>query len=142
MGSQTHVVLKMFEVVTDQLSDDSVLLRRLCLQFHHLHPQRAELLLKGLDTTKLFGLHDHHIVRAVHCIIRLEVKSVDRQNGRIHSSTYHGLDVCHRMVQPGTNDPHQLTTRIDRLGVWPLVIAPVPLLRASLHLSQIGRAHV
>ena len=41
------------------------------------------------------------------------------------------------MVQPGTNDPHQLTTCIDRRGVRPLLIAPVPLLRASLHLSRI-----
>ena len=48
-----------------------------------------------------------------------------------------GLDVCHRMVQTGTNDPHQLTTHIDCPRVWPLVIAPVPLLRASLYLSRI-----
>ena len=38
------------------------------------------------------------------------------------------------MVQTGTNDPHQLTTRIDRLGVRPLVVAFVPLLRAPPHL--------
>ena len=44
------------------------------------------------------------------------------------------------MVQTSTNDPHQLTTRIDRLGVWPLVIAPIPLLRTSLHLSHIVRS--
>ena len=41
------------------------------------------------------------------------------------------------MVQPSTNDPHQLTTRVDRLGIRPLVVAPVPLLRASLHLSRV-----
>ena len=41
------------------------------------------------------------------------------------------------MVQPSTHDPHQLTTRINRLRVWPLVITPVPLLRASFHLSRI-----
>ena len=41
------------------------------------------------------------------------------------------------MVQSSTNDPHQLTTRIDRLGVWPLVVMPVPLLRASFHLSRV-----
>ena len=41
------------------------------------------------------------------------------------------------MVQTGTNDPHQLTTRIDRLRVRPLVVAPVPLLRALFHLSRV-----
>ena len=51
--------------------------------------------------------------------------------------TYHGLDICHRMVQTGTNNPHKLTTRIDGCRVWPLVIAPIPLLCASLHLSHI-----
>ena len=44
------------------------------------------------------------------------------------------------MVQTGTNDPHQLTTCIDRLRVWPLVVASVPLLRASLHLSRVVRS--
>ena len=41
------------------------------------------------------------------------------------------------MVQPSTNDPHQLTTCIDCLRVRPLVVAPVPLLRALLHLSRV-----
>ena len=41
------------------------------------------------------------------------------------------------MVQPSTNDPHQLMIHIDHQGVWPLVVAPVPLLRASLHLSHV-----
>ena len=70
MGGQAHVVLKMFEVVTHELCDDSILL---C----NLLPERAELLFQGLDMTKLFSLHDHRIVRAVHHVIRLEVKSVD-----------------------------------------------------------------
>ena len=35
----------------------------------------------------------------------------------------------------GTYDPDQLTTRIDRPRVRPLVVTPVPLLRASFHLS-------
>ena len=39
------------------------------------------------------------------------------------------------MVQTGTNDPHQLTTHIDRRGVKPLIVALVPLLHASFHLS-------
>ena len=125
----------MFKVVTHELCDDSILFCHLQLQFRHPHPRRLEFLLQGLDTSKLFSLHDHRIVRAVHRIIRLQVKSVDCQNRRIHSSTYHRLDVCHRMVQTGTNDPHQLMTCINRLGVRPLVVAPVPLLRASLHLS-------
>ena len=44
------------------------------------------------------------------------------------------------MVQPSTHDPHQLTTHINRLRVWPLVITPVPLLCASFHLScVVGR---
>ena len=55
----------------------------------------------------------------------------------IHSSIYHGLDICHRMVQTGTNDPHQLPTSINHLRVRPLVVVPVPLLRASLHLSHV-----
>ena len=71
MGGQAHVVLKMFEVVTNQLGDDSILFRRLQLQFRHLRPRRAELLFQGLDMSKLFGLHDHCIVRMVHCVIRL-----------------------------------------------------------------------
>ena len=41
------------------------------------------------------------------------------------------------MVQTSTNDPHQLTTCLDRHRVWPLVIMPVPLLCASFHLSRI-----
>ena len=41
------------------------------------------------------------------------------------------------MVQTSTNDSHQLTTRIDRLRIWPLVVAPVPLLHASFHLSHV-----
>ena len=72
MGGQAHVVLKMFEVVTDQLGDDPILLRRFHLQFRHLRPRRAELLLKGLDTTKLFGLHDHRVVCTVHRVVRLQ----------------------------------------------------------------------
>ena len=44
------------------------------------------------------------------------------------------------MVQTSTHDPDQLTTRIDRLGVWPLVIAPIPLLCTLLHLSHIVRS--
>ena len=62
MGGQVHVVLKVFEVVTNQLSDDLILLLHLLLE-------GAELLLQGLNTTKLFGLHDHRIVRAVHRVI-------------------------------------------------------------------------
>ena len=84
VGGQAHVVLKMFEIVTDQLGDDLVLFCRLQLQFHHLRPRRVELLFQGLDMTKLLSLHDHRIVRAVHHIIRLEVKSVGNQQ-RIYS---------------------------------------------------------
>ena len=65
VGSQAHVVLEMFEVVTHKLCDDSILLR-------HLLPERVELLFQGLNTSKLFGLHDHRIVCTVHHIIRLE----------------------------------------------------------------------
>ena len=64
-----------------KLCDDTILFRRLLLQFYHLRLRRAELLLQGLDTTELFGLHDHCIVRVVHRVIRLKVKSVDRLNG-------------------------------------------------------------
>ena len=41
------------------------------------------------------------------------------------------------MVQPGTNDPDQLATGIDGLRVRPLVVTPVPLLRAAFHLRCI-----
>ena len=83
MGSQAHVVLKMVKVVTYQLGNDLILFHHLLLQFCHLRPWRAELLLKGLNLTKLFGLHDHHIVRVMHRIIRLEKEgqSVDTNNG-------------------------------------------------------------
>ena len=112
VGGQVHVVLKMVKVVTHELYDDPILFHHLLLQFYHFCPRRLELLLQGLDMTKLLGLHDHHIVHTVHHIIRLEVKSVDHLKW-IHSLTYHGLDICHRMVQTGTNDPNQLTTHIN-----------------------------
>ena len=75
VGGQVHVVLKMFKVVTHELCDDPILL-------HHFLLEGSELLLQGLDTTKLLGLHDHCIVRVVHCIVGLEkkVKSVDANN--------------------------------------------------------------
>ena len=41
------------------------------------------------------------------------------------------------MVQTGTHDPDQLTTRVDRLRVWPLVVASIPLLHASFHLRRV-----
>ena len=41
------------------------------------------------------------------------------------------------MIKTGPNDTNQLMTSVDRLRIWPLVIAPVPLLRASLHLSHV-----
>ena len=41
------------------------------------------------------------------------------------------------MVQTSTNNPHQLTTRIDHLRVRPLVVTPIPLLRTALHLCRI-----
>ena len=60
---------------------------------------------------------------------------ISQLSKQIHSSTYHGLDICHRMVQTSTNNPHQLMTCIDCCGVWPLVVMPIPLLCALLHLS-------
>ena len=41
------------------------------------------------------------------------------------------------MVDPRPDDTNQLSTSINGPQVWPLVVAPVPLLRASLHLSHI-----
>ena len=61
--------------VTHELCDDLILFHHLLLQFCHLRPGRAELLLQGLDPTKLLDLHDHCIVRMVHCIVRLERRS-------------------------------------------------------------------
>ena len=55
--------------LTPSVGDDTVLFRHLLLHLDHLCPGRAELLLQGLNTTKLFGLHDHRIVRAVHHVV-------------------------------------------------------------------------
>ena len=77
MSGQAHVVLEMVEIVTNQLSDDSVLFHHLLLQIHCFTPGRAELLFQGLDPTKLLGLHDHRIVRAVHRVIGLD-KTIDQ----------------------------------------------------------------
>ena len=41
------------------------------------------------------------------------------------------------MIKTGPNDTDQLSTSVDRPRVWPLVVASVPLLRASLHLSRV-----
>ena len=41
------------------------------------------------------------------------------------------------MIKASSNDTDQLTTSVNRPRVWPLVIAPVPLLCASFHLSHI-----
>ena len=54
---------------------------------------------------------------------------------RIYSSTYNGLDIRHQMIKAGSDYTDQLTTRINCRRVWPLIIAPVPLLCALLHLS-------
>ena len=75
MSGQPHVVLEMVEVVTDQLSDDSILFRHLLLQLNYFCLGSLELLFQDLNPTKLLSLHDHHIVRAVHCIVRLEERS-------------------------------------------------------------------
>ena len=71
MGSKVHVVLKMFKVVTHQVSDDTILLSQLVLQILIVTLQGMELLLEGLNSTKLFGLYDHCIVCAVHPILSL-----------------------------------------------------------------------
>ena len=41
------------------------------------------------------------------------------------------------MIKTGPDDTDQLMTSVDRLQIWPLVITPVLLLRASLHLSRV-----
>ena len=66
-----HVVLKVVEVVTHELCDDPILFRHLLLYFHHLRPQRLELLLKGLDPTKLLSLHHHHVIQVMHRVVGL-----------------------------------------------------------------------
>ena len=77
MHSQVHVVLEVLEVVTHQVGDDMVLLYQLVLQVLNMTLRGMELLLKGLNPTKLLGLHDHCIVCAVHPILGLlKVKSV------------------------------------------------------------------
>ena len=41
------------------------------------------------------------------------------------------------MIETGSNDTDQLMTSVNCPQVWPLVVAPVPLLCASFHLSCI-----
>ena len=77
MSGQAYVVLEVVEIVTDQLGDDPVLFHHLLLQVRYFAPGRAELLLQGLDPTKLLGLHDQHVVRTVHSVLGLE-KKVDQ----------------------------------------------------------------
>ena len=76
VSGQPHVVLKVVEVVTDQLGDDAILFHHLLLHLHHLRLGRAELLLQDLDPSELFSLHDHRVVQAVHRVIGL--KKVDQ----------------------------------------------------------------
>ena len=71
MGGQTHVVLKVFKVVTHEVCDDAILLLQLVLQLLVTTLQGKELLLEGLNSSKLLGLHDHCIVRAVHPVFSL-----------------------------------------------------------------------
>ena len=44
------------------------------------------------------------------------------------------------MIKAGPNNTDQLTTSIDHPQVWPLIVTPIPLLRALLHLSHIVRS--
>ena len=74
VSGQTHVVLEVVEIVTNQLGDDPVLFHHLLLQICYFTLGRAELLFLGLDPTKLLGLHDHRIVRAVHHVLSLKRK--------------------------------------------------------------------
>ena len=71
MGGEPHVVLKVIKVVTHQLSDDAILLDQFMLQILDMTLSRVELLLQGLNTAKLFCLHDHCIVHKVHPILSL-----------------------------------------------------------------------
>ena len=61
-----HGVLKVLEVVTHQVGNDTILFHQLVLQLLIMTLQGKELLLEGLDPAKLFGLHDHHVVSVVH----------------------------------------------------------------------------
>ena len=136
MGSQPHVVLEVFEVVTHQIGNDVILLSQLILQILITTLQGMELLLEGLDLTKLFGLHDHHIVCMVHPIFGLE----GRISGHHQGSTvqpHHHLNIRHGVVQPSTHHSNQLTTSVDNLQPRPLVVMPVPLLRTAFYLCCI-----
>ena len=74
MCGQVHVVLEVLEVVTHQVGDDVVLLCQLVLQILNSTLGGVELLLQGLDSSQLFGLHNHHIVHVVHSIFSLKEK--------------------------------------------------------------------
>ena len=51
--------------------------------------------------------------------------------------TDHYLNIHHQMIETSSNNIDQLVTRINHPRVRPLVVTPVPLLCALLHLSCI-----
>ena len=57
-----HVVLKMVEVVTHEVRDDTILVLQLVLQILITTLQGSELLLEGLNPSKLLSLYDHRII--------------------------------------------------------------------------------
>ena len=71
MHSEPHVVLEVFEIVTHQVGDDTVLLLQLVLQVLITTLKAMEPLLKSLDPAELFSLHDHYIVHVAHPILSL-----------------------------------------------------------------------
>ena len=135
-----HVVLEVFEVVTHQVGDDAVLLCQLVLQLLDTTLGGMELLLKSLDSSQLFGLHNHHIVHTVHSIFSL-LKSVSYSYSYEYQYyTYGHLYIGHGMVYCSPHHSDQLLTGVDDIRTWSLVVTLIPLLHGSLHLCCVVRS--
>ena len=87
--------------------------------------------------TKLFSLHDHRVVHMVHCIVRLRKIDQWMSNARSTVRSHRILNISHGMVDSGSDNTDQLPTNVDRLRACPLVVVPIPLLRAMLHLCHV-----
>ena len=99
--------------------------------------QGMELLLEGLNPTKLLGLHDHRVVHVAHPVFSLSKCQLMFTISRTTTATYRHLNVGHGMVQTGTNHTNQLLTGFDDLCPCSLVVTLIPLLCAPLHLGSI-----
>ena len=114
VGSELHIVLEVFKVVTHQLCNNAILFRQLVLQILDTTLSRVELLLQGLDPTQLFSLHDHHVVCVVYPVFSLtKVVSDGPHKCCTTIATYCHLNIRHGVVQTSTDNTHQLSTGVN-----------------------------